>query len=157
MAHTSPTDDLEPLDLTRLDPTHTPGTPDVPDPLLASSDGHVPRGTGAAPLRIFAAEPQPLTFENSGAPLTIRAVQVCLDQLRADINVLSERARRLAGAADRVDLAHHGSEGEHLAVELVDEIAAIVRCLRDSDQPARDAVHRTWILSLPALRSEMQS
>lgn len=74
-------------------------------------------------------------------------------QLRADVDALSARAAELARAADRLDVEHHGAEGEHLALELVDQIAAVARCLRTAEEPARSAEHVAWSLSLPALRS----
>lgn len=90
----------------------------------------------------------------AGRPVTLDAgtLHRQLERLRADIDALSEQARVLAEAADRVDVERHGAEGEQRAIELVDEVADVARVLRTAEDPARNAVHLAWTLTLPALR-----
>lgn len=72
-------------------------------------------------------------------------------QLRADVDALSARASEVVDDRNLIP-GIIGDPLEHLALELVDQIAAVARCLRTAEEPARSAEHVAWSLSLPALR-----
>lgn len=91
-------------------------------------------------------------MSESITPVPVDALYSQVQLLRADLDALSQRAGDLVRTADHVDVERHGDEGERRAIELVDELAEVVRRLRAVEQPVRDAEHHAWSLTLPALR-----
>lgn len=155
MAHTSMTEPLHVSQLTADQARILGASSAAAGQSLVDLDGYVTSDTLAAHLHTLDVEKDlSMSQDQALPPLTVDALHVRLEQLRADIDALSERARQLALAADHVDVEHHGAVGERRAIELVDEVADVARHLRAAEQPASNSVFLAHTLTLPpSLRS----